>query len=101
MSLKTPVPYTKSVKPTTCSHLKDSQPRPKLTTQMKRVRQVSIVLRDVAEMERVTLRPKKLKPLLYGQQEAQNANDGTVEPYPIETIISREVTPIAWFVKTS
>ena len=30
---------------------------------MKRVRQVSIVLRAVAEMERVTLRPKKLKPL--------------------------------------
>jgi len=30
---------------------------------MKRVRQVSMVLRAVAEMLRVTLRPKKLKPL--------------------------------------
>lgn len=31
---------------------------------MKSVRQVSIVLRDVAETVRVTDRPKKLKPLL-------------------------------------
>jgi len=63
ISLKTPVPQTSSAKPTTCSHLKLSQPKPRLTIQMKRVRQVSIVLRDVAEIERVTLRPKKLKPL--------------------------------------
>ena len=33
--------------------------------QMNRVRQVSIVLLDVAEMERVTERPKKLKPLYW------------------------------------
>jgi len=31
---------------------------------MKRVRHVSMVLREVAEIWRVTLRPKKLKPLL-------------------------------------
>lgn len=48
----------------TWSHLKDSQPRPRETSQMKRVRQVSIVLREVAETERVTDRPKKLKPLM-------------------------------------
>jgi len=30
---------------------------------MKSVRQVSMVLREVAETERVTERPKKLKPL--------------------------------------
>jgi hypothetical protein len=30
---------------------------------MNRVRQVSIVLREVAETDRVTERPKKLKPL--------------------------------------
>ena len=63
MSLKRPVPQTSGAKPTTCSHLKVSQPRPKLTIQMKSVRQVSMVLRDVAEMTLVTLRPKKLKPL--------------------------------------
>lgn len=48
----------------TCSHLNDSQPRIKETSQIKSVRQVSIVLREVAETERVTDRPKKLKPLL-------------------------------------
>ena len=63
ISLKRAVPQTNSTKPTTCSHLKVSQPSPRLTIQMKRVRQVSIVLREVAEMTRVTLRPKKLKPL--------------------------------------
>lgn len=47
----------------TCSHLNVSQPSPRLTIQMKSVRQVSIVLREVAESERVTLKPKKLKPL--------------------------------------
>lgn len=49
--------------PTTWSHLNDSQPRPNETSQMKRVRQVSIVLREGAETVLVTLRPKKLKPL--------------------------------------
>ena len=63
MSLKRPVPQTKSAKPTTCNHLNVSQPSPRLTIQMNSVRQVSIVLREVAEMDRVTLRPKKLKPL--------------------------------------
>lgn len=64
MSLKRKVPYTNITKPTTCNHLKDSHPKPRETTQMKRVRQVSIVERAVAETERVTERPKKLKPLL-------------------------------------
>jgi len=63
ISLNNAVPQTKSAKPTTCSHLNDSQPRPSETSQMKSVRQVSIVLRAVAEIWRVTDRPKKLKPL--------------------------------------
>lgn len=63
MSLKRNVPYTNIANPTTCNHLKLSHPRPKDTTQMKRVRQVSIVERAVAETERVTERPKKLNPL--------------------------------------
>ena len=63
ISLNNPVPQTNSAKPTTCSHLKVSHPNPKLTIQMKSVRQVSIVLLDVAEMDLVTLRPKKLNPL--------------------------------------
>ena len=64
ISLNSAVPQTSSAKPTTCSHLKDSQPRPSETSQMKSVRQVSIVLRAVALICRVTDRPKKLKPLL-------------------------------------
>ena len=63
ISLNSAVPQTNSAKPTTCSHLNDSQPRPSETSQMKSVRQVSIVLRAVAEIWRVTERPKKLKPL--------------------------------------
>jgi hypothetical protein len=63
ISLNKNVPYTSSAKPSTCSHLNVSQPRPRETIQMKRVRQVSMVERDVAETVRVTLRPKKLKPL--------------------------------------
>jgi hypothetical protein len=43
--------------------LKVSQPRKRDTIQIKRVRQVSIVEREVAETVRVTERPKKLKPL--------------------------------------
>ena len=62
-SLNNPVPYTNKAKPRTCSHLNVSQPSPSETSQMKRVRQVSIVLRAVAEMLRVTDKPKKLKPL--------------------------------------
>lgn len=62
-SLNRKVPYTKKAKPKTCSHLKVSQPRPSETTQMKSVRHVSMVERDVAETVRVTDRPKKLKPL--------------------------------------
>ena len=63
ISLNSAVPQTSSAKPTTCSHLNDSQPRPSETSQMKSVRQVSIVLRAVALIWRVTERPKKLKPL--------------------------------------
>jgi hypothetical protein len=44
--------------------LKVSQPRPRDTIQMKSVRHVSMVERDVAETVRVTERPKKLKPLV-------------------------------------
>jgi len=50
-------------KPTICSALNDSQPRPRETIQMKSVLQVSMVDREVALTVRVTERPKKLKPL--------------------------------------
>ena len=63
-SLNKKVPYTSRAKPRTCSHLNDSQPRPRETNQMKSVRQVSMVERDVAERVFVTERPKKLKPLV-------------------------------------
>ena len=63
ISLNKLVPYTNNAKPSTCSHLKLSQPKPRLTSQINSVRQVSIVDRAVAEIERVTDRPKKLKPL--------------------------------------
>lgn len=63
MSLNKKVPYTSNAKPTTCSHLNDSQPRPSDTIQMNSVRQVSMVDREVAETVRVTDSPKKLKPL--------------------------------------
>lgn len=61
MPLKTNVAYTSSAKPTIWSHLNVSQPRPSETIQMKRVRQVSIVDREVALTVLVTERPKKLK----------------------------------------
>ena len=70
-----------NAKPTTCSHLKVSQPSPSETIQMKRVRHVSMIDRDVADMLRVTDKPKKLKP-------------------PIETIIARLEIPIARSLKT-
>ena len=60
-SLTIKVPYTRRMKPTTCSHLNVSQPNPRLTSQMKSVRQVSIVARGVADRKRVTDKPKKLK----------------------------------------
>jgi hypothetical protein len=63
ISLNSIVPQTSRAKPATCSHLKLSQPRPSETSQMKSVRHVSIVLRAVAEIWRVTDKPKKLKPL--------------------------------------
>jgi hypothetical protein len=63
ISLNNAVPQTSSAKPSTCSHLNVSQPRPSETSQMNSVRHVSIVLRAVAEIWRVTERPKKLKPL--------------------------------------
>lgn len=62
-SLNRNVPYTSNANPATWSHLNVSQPRPRETSQMKSVREVSIVLREVAETVRVTERPKKLKPL--------------------------------------
>ena len=61
--LKRNVPYTNSAKPSTCSHLNVSHPRNSDTIQMKSVRQVSMVDREVALTVRVTERPKKLKPL--------------------------------------
>src|SRR5436305_14844875 len=61
-SLNRKVPYTSSAKPRTCSHLKLSQPSPSETIQMNNVRQVSMIDLDVAEMARVTERPKKLNP---------------------------------------
>jgi hypothetical protein len=63
MSLNKKVPYTSKTKPRTWSHLNVSHPRPSETIQIPRVRQVSIVLRAVADRRRVTLMPKKLKPL--------------------------------------
>lgn len=64
MPLNTNVAYTSMAKPTIWSHLNVSQPKPSETTQIKSVRQVSIVERAVALTLRVTERPKKLKPLL-------------------------------------
>ena len=63
MPLKRKVPYTSNAKPTTCNHLKVSHPSPRETIQMNNVRHVSIVDLDVAETDRVTDSPKKLKPL--------------------------------------
>lgn len=65
MPLNRKVKYTSSTKPATCNHLNDSQPRPRETTQINRVLQVSMVERDVALTVLVTDRPKKLKPLIY------------------------------------
>lgn len=62
-SLNMAVPYTSNAKPTICSHLKVSHPKPRETSQMNKVRQVSMVDRAVADIDRVTLRPKKLNPL--------------------------------------
>src|SRR5437764_14495010 len=61
-SLNIKVPYTSRAKPRTCSHLNVSQPSPSETIQMNSVRQVSMMDLEVAEMVRVTERPKKLKP---------------------------------------
>lgn len=63
MPLKTNVKYTKRPNPTIWSHLNVSQPSPSETIQMNRVRHVSMVDLDVALTDRVTERPKKLKPL--------------------------------------
>lgn len=57
------VKYTSRAKPSTCSHLNLSQPRPRDTIQMNSVRQVSMVDRAVALRLLVTDSPKKLKPL--------------------------------------
>ena len=63
MPLKRKVKYTRRTNPSTCSHLNVSQPRPRETSQMNRVLQVSMVEREVALTLLVTERPKKLKPL--------------------------------------
>lgn len=99
MSLKRPVPYTSRAKPGTCSHLKVSQPSPRLTSQMKSVRQVSIVLRAVALMDRVTERPKKLKPLCL--LSAWNYHIWTEIMYPIEIMIRTLLTAMALLWKIS
>lgn len=63
--LKTSVPYTNNKKPKLCSEplsgLKTSHPRNKDMIQMPKVRHVSIVLRAVALIARVTARPHPLK----------------------------------------
>lgn len=64
MPLNKKVKYTNMEKPTTWSHLKLSQRRPRDTIQMMSVLQVSMVERAVALTLRVTERPKKLKPLI-------------------------------------
>jgi len=76
------VPYTNNAKPTTCNHLKLSHPNPSETIQINKVLHVSMIEREVADMLRVTLRPKKLKP-------------------PIETMINRLVTAIVLLVNNS
>lgn len=63
MPLNKNVEYTNSANPTICSHLNDSHLRPRDTTQIKSVLQVSMVDREVALTMRVTDNPKKLKPL--------------------------------------
>jgi hypothetical protein len=63
ISLNKNVPYTSNAKPSTWSHLNVSHPSASETSQMNNVRQVSMVLRDVADTVRVTDSPKKLKPL--------------------------------------
>lgn len=63
MPLNKKVEYTNRANPAIWSHLNVSHPRPRETTQMKSVRQVSMVDREVALTVRVTDSPKKLKPL--------------------------------------
>lgn len=59
---------------------------------MKSVLQVSMVLREVAEISRVTLSPKKLKPL-WGCQPLLHVFI-PMSTHPIEIMISSEVMPI-------
>jgi hypothetical protein len=102
ISLNSIVPQTSSAKPATCSHLKLSQPRPSDTSQMKSVRHVSIVLRAVAEIWRVTERPKKLKPL--GRKRVSmtmgkgGVRVGVGKAYPMDTMIMRDVTAMVRLV---
>src|SRR5947209_7394217 len=81
-SLNMKVPYTSSANPTTCNHLKLSQPRPSDTIQINNVRHVSMIDLEVAEMLRVTDSPKKLNP-------------------PMEIMIKTLETAIARLDKTS
>lgn len=93
MSLKIAVPYTSRTKPTICNHLKVSQPRPRETSQMKSVRHVSMVDRAVADIDRVTLRPKKLNPL--AEVSIYCVRRESWSAYPIDIMIKSEVIPIA------
>ena len=70
---------------------------------MKSVRQVSIVLRAVAEIWRVTERPKKLKPLREKKLVKCDNEIMLVKKrwtYPIDTMISRDVTAMVRLVNT-
>jgi hypothetical protein len=72
------------------------------TSQMKSVRHVSIVLRAVAEIWRVTERPKKLKPL--GRKSVSmtmgkgGVRVGVGKAYPMDTMIMRDVTAMVRLV---
>lgn len=61
---------------------------------MKRVRQVSMVERDVAETVRVTLRPKKLKPLFDVSTSIQGEKI-TEWTYPMLIMMRIELTAMA------
>ena len=69
-----------------------SQPNPNDTIQMNRVRQVSIVERDVADTVRVTERPKKLKPLF--ELAVYNCEVNADSTYPILIMMRTLLTAI-------
>lgn len=79
------------MKPTIWRDLNVSQPRPKDTIQIKRVRQVSIVERDVALTLRVTERPKKLNPLAEVESSVGDVDSyySYAQTYPMLIMIRR------------